>query len=384
MKDHKKNPGAAGEPPLAGRDKSIIRISILGIAANVLLAASKAAIGLLCSSIAIVLDAVNNLSDVFSAVITIIGTAYANKKPDREHPLGHGRAEYLSAAVIAVIILYAGIASLRESVKRILSPVTPDYSAATIVILLLAVFVKIGLGFLYRSRGKSLNSDALLATGQDALQDAVISASTIVAAVIFLFTGLSLEAWLGVIISLLILKAGYEILSRTLSEILGERVHPELSADVKRTVSEFEDVHGVYDLILHNYGPDRYLGSLHVEIDDDKNADEIDDLTRAITRKVYAEHGVILEAVGIYAVNRSDPRIAAMREKVMEIIYSHDYILQTHGFHVDFDPKVLNVDIIIDFQAPDRSAIFNDIVRKVGEAYPDFRLEIVMDIDVSD
>ncbi|MCR4909346.1 MAG: cation diffusion facilitator family transporter [Lachnospiraceae bacterium] len=382
MKKTKDAPG--GESTLLSRDKSIIRISLLGIAANVLLSSFKAVVGFLSSSIAIVLDAVNNLSDALSSVITIIGTAYANKKPDREHPLGHGRAEYLSAAVIAVIVLYAGITSLIESVKKIITPVTPDYSAITLVILFIAVFVKIALGLYYRKQGKKLNSDALAVSGQDALQDAVISASTILAAGIYIFTGLSLEAWLGVIIALVILKAGYEILSRTLSEILGERVHPKLSADLKRTVADFEEVHGVYDLILHNYGPDKYLGSLHIEIDDDKNADEIDDLTRAITRKVYAEHGVILEAVGIYAVNRSDPETAAMREKVMEIIYSHDYILQTHGFHVDFEPKVLNVDIIIDFQAPDRGAIFDDIVRRIGEAYPDFQLGIVMDIDASD
>ncbi len=369
---------------LPGRDKTIIRISILGIGANVFLASFKAALGLLSSSIAIVLDAVNNLSDALSSVITIIGTAYANKKPDREHPLGHGRAEYLSAAVIAVIVIYAGITSMIESVKKIITPVTPDYSALTIVMLFIAVFVKIALGFYFRKNGRRLNSDALVVSGQDALQDAVISASTILAAAIYIFTGFSLEAWLGVIIAFIIIKAGYEILSRTISEILGERVHPELSADLKRTVADFEEVHGVYDLILHNYGPDRYLGSLHIEIDDDKNADEIDDLTRAITRKVYAEHGVILEAVGIYAVNHSDPETAAMREKVLEIIYSHDFILQTHGFHVDFEPKVLNIDIIIDFQAPDRGAIFDDIVRRIGEAYPDFQLGIVMDIDVSD
>ena len=189
------------------REKVIVRTSIIGITANVILAAFKAVVGLLSGSIAIVLDAVNNTSDALSSVIAVIGAKLAGRPADKKHPYGHGRYEHISAAVISVIILYAGITSLTESIKGIFHPETPEYTVVTFVVVGTAVVVKIVLGLYVRKTGKACDSDALVNSGTDALQDAVISASTIAAAILFLLFGWQLEAYLGVIISGFIIKA---------------------------------------------------------------------------------------------------------------------------------------------------------------------------------
>ena len=244
------------------REKTIVRTSIIGIVANVFLAAFKAVIGLAANSIAIVLDAVNNISDAGSSLITIIGTKLAGREPDKKHPFGYGRIEYLSAMIISVIVLYAGVTSFTESVKQIIHPETPDYSTLSLIIVGVAVVVKIVLGRYVKSIGKKVNSDSLVNSGEDATLDSVISASTLVAAAIFLIFGISLEAWLGAVISLVIIKSGVEMLKDTISQILGEKNDPELAREIKKTVTSFPGVHGAYDLVLNNYGPDAWNGSI--------------------------------------------------------------------------------------------------------------------------
>ena len=188
----------------AEREKVIVRTSVIGIVVNILLAGFKAFVGILSNSVAVVMDAVNNLSDALSSVITIIGTRLAGKKPDKKHPLGYGRIEYLSAMIISVIVLYAGVTSLVESVKKIIHPETPDYSAVSLLIIAVAVGAKIFLGQFVKKQGEKVKSDSLIASGSDALFDSIISASTLVAALIYLFAGVSLEAWLGTVISVFI------------------------------------------------------------------------------------------------------------------------------------------------------------------------------------
>ena len=227
----------------SGRDRVIIRTSITGIIANVLLAVFKAIVGMLSNSIAVVLDAVNNLSDAMSSVITIVGPKLAGKAPDRKHPMGYGRVEYLSSAIISLIVLYAGISSLRESVGKIIHPEKADYSALTLVIIAVAVVVKIVLGRYVKRIGEKVNSDSLVNSGQDATLDSVISASTLAAAFIYMFFHISLESWLGAVISVVIIKSGIEMLRDTLSQILGERVDSELSRTVKEKIVEVEGVY---------------------------------------------------------------------------------------------------------------------------------------------
>ena len=366
------------------RDRTIIRTSIIGILANVFLAGFKAAVGLTAHSIAIVMDAVNNLSDAASSVITIVGTKLAGKEADRKHPFGYGRIEYLSAMVISFLVLYAGITAFVESVKKIISPDTPDYSAAALIIVAVAVIVKIILGRFVKRTGEQVHSDSLINSGQDATLDAVISASTLVAAGVYLLFHVSLEAWLGAIIAAVIVKSGFGMLSETLSKILGERADAQLARDIKATVCGYPEVSGAYDLVLHNYGPDAYNGSVHIEVPDTLSADELDKLIRQITVDVFHKHNVILTAIGVYSYNTKDPEAAAVRENVSQIVKQNPHVLQMHGFYWDRAEKTIRFDIVVSFDAQDRKQVYRQVSESVQRAYPDHTLQITMDTDFSE
>ncbi len=365
------------------RDTVIIRTSLIGIGANVLLAAGKAAVGLLSGSIAVVLDAVNNLSDALSSFITIIGTKLAGRQPDKLHPYGYGRIEYLSAAIISAIVLYAGVTALVESFKKIISPEAPDYTPVTLIVLVMGIAVKLLLGSYVKKTGEKVNSGALVASGEDARNDAVLSASVLASALIFMFTGASLEAYVGLVISLMIVKSGFEMMKDTIDDLLGKRVDRELSLRVKETAASDPLAHGAYDLILNSYGPNRLQGSVHVEVDDDITAIDIDAMTRRIQEAVFRKHQVILTAVGVYAVDRHDDEVSKMRGDITRKVMSHDGVLQMHGFHMNKERKLVTFDIIIDF-AEDRRAIYNEILEEIRDMYPEWQISITLDSDISD
>ena len=366
------------------REKTIIRTSIIGIIANVFLAAFKAVIGLMTNSIAIILDAVNNISDAGSSLITIIGTKLAGREPDKKHPFGYGRIEYLSAMIISVIVLYAGITSFVESVKQIIHPETPDYNTVSLIIVAVAVIVKILLGRYVKGVGVKVHSDSLVNSGEDATLDSIISASTLVAAGIFLIFHVSLEAWLGAIISLVIIKSGVEMLRDTISQILGERNDTELAKGIHETVMSFPDVKGAYDLVLNNYGPDTWNGSIHIEVPDTYSAYRLDQLIREITMKVLAEHRVILTAIGVYAVNTKDENVIQAHRKVRDIVLAHENVRQIHGFYLLESQKTMRFDVVISFDAKDRKAVCQEVTDSVQKAFPDYQLQVTMDTDFAE
>lgn len=366
------------------RERQIIRMGLLGILVNVLLAASKMVFGLLSRSIAIILDAVNNLTDILSALVTVVGAKIAGKPADREHPYGHGRYEYLSAMIVSAIILYAGISAMIESVRKILSPEEAQYSTGVFITVSAAVAAKILLGRLLLLRGKRLRSDALRNSGKDALLDAVLSASTLLAAVLYLAFGIQTEAWIGLLISLAILKAGIDMFRETVSKILGERIESDLSVAVKETILETSGVSGVYDLVLNSYGPERLMGSVHIEIPDTWSAERIDTVSHEITQRVLEKNGVILTAVGVLALNTTDDEAKEMRTKVTEAVLAQPYVLQIHGFRCDLAKKIIHFDLVVDFLAPQRRLVLSSAREKVQELYPDYQIQIEADSDYSD
>lgn len=366
------------------REKTIIRTSLIGILANLLLAGFKAAVGLLSHSVAIVMDAVNNLSDALSSIITIVGTRLAGRPPDKKHPLGYGRTEYLTAAIISLIVLYAGVTAFIESVKKIIDPVTPDYAPVSLVIVAVAVVVKLLLGRYVKGVGERVNSDALVNSGEDARLDAIISASTLAAAGIYLLFHVSLEAWLGAVIALFIVKAGVDMLRETISRILGERVDSSLAKEIKATVASFPDVSGAYDLVLHSYGPEKMVGSVHIEVPDTYTAGQLDHLERRIAGAVYEKHHVTLAGISVYARNTGGGRAAEVLAEVRRMVMAHDYVLQLHGFHYHEEEKALQFDVVLDFAAPDRMALYREIHEEVQAAYPDHKVQIALDADTSD
>ena len=365
------------------RDKVIVRTSVIGVLTNVALAGFKAAVGLLANSIAVLLDAVNNFSDALSSVITIVGAKLAGKAPTKKHPLGYGRIEYLTALIVSAIVIYAGVTAGVESVKKIISPEAADYSTLSLVIIGVAVVVKLILGLYVKRRGKQVDSGALVASGSDALFDAILSSSVLACALIARFTDLSLEAYVGVLISLVIVKAGVGMMAETVFDILGQRTDPETAKEIKGILSSLPGVRGAYDLVLNNYGPNKNYGSVHLEVPDTMTAEEIDRLTRTAEVEVYRATGVALTGIGIYSFNTGDGEAAALRERVREIVLSCHSALQMHGFYVDPDKKEMRFDVVIGFDC-NRRATLDAVASAVGEAFPDYTVRITPDVDVSD
>ena len=364
------------------RTQKIIRTSILGIIVNLVLVAFKAAVGLISGSIAVILDAVNNLSDALSSVITIIGTRLAGRAPDKKHPYGHGRIEYLTGVLIAVIVLFAGISSLRESVLKIIHPEAAEYSVTSLIIIVAAIIAKFLMGRYVKHVGEQINASTLVASGSDALFDAVLSAGTLAAAIISLVWNISLEGVFGAIISLFILKAGIEMLSDTLNTIIGTRAEKELTEALRAKVNSYPQVLGAYDLTLHNYGPYEVFGTVHIEVADDTTARALHQLTHQISADVFAEFGIIL-TVGIYAANDDAGIAADIKQNVERIAAQYPQVLQVHGLYLDEVKKAVSFDLVLDFDA-DRQAVQQQILQQISALYPDYQFTIVLDSDYSD
>lgn len=366
------------------REKTVIRTSIISIISNIILAGFKALVGILANSIAIISDSVNNLSDSLSSIITIVGTKLAGKAPDRNHPYGYGRIEYMTSLVVSAIVLYAGITSLVESIKKIINPEIPDYSILTLIILISGIVVKFVLGIYVKKKGKEVNSDSLVASGSDAFNDAILSISVLLSAIIYLLFNISLEAYVGVILSIFIVKSGLELIKESVDSMLGLRVESNLSRAIKKEVTKEDEIQGAYDLVLNDYGPDKYMGSIHIEVADTLSVADIDKLSRKISKNILKKYGVILHTIGIYSVNTKNKKIIEARQEITKIVFSHKGILQMHGFYLDEEEKTISFDIIIDFKVENKEELYKEIYNKVQEKYKDYKIDITLDIDISD
>ena len=361
------------------RQEKIIKTSIIGIVVNLILVAFKAFVGIVTNSIAITLDAVNNLTDALSSIITIIGAKLAHRPPDKNHPYGYGRIEYFSSVIIAVIVLWAGITAFMESWPKIFTPDVTNYSTVSLVIIAVAIVVKLALGRYVKSVGEDINSQALVASGSDALFDSILSLSTLVAALISIFFHISLEGILGVIISVVIIKASIDMIRETVDSMIGARVDSELSRKIKDSICELPEVYGAYDLSLHNYGPEEMQGSVHVEVDDSLTALEIHNLTRQISIKIYNEFSIIL-TVGIYARNN---KFDDIRNDLYEIASKYEDIIEIHGFIVYETQNLITFDMIVDFDA-DREKVKSRILKEIKQKHPQYTYQVIDDYDVSD
>ena len=361
------------------RQGKIIRTSIIGIVVNLILVAFKATIGILVNSIAITLDAVNNLTDALSSIITIIGAKLAGRAPDKDHPYGYGRIEYFSSVIVAAIVLWAGITALQESWPKIFHPDVTSYTTVSLIIIAVAVGVKFLLGQYVKRVGEDINSQALIASGSDAFFDSILSLATLVAAIVSIFFNIHLEGILGVLISFVIIKASIDMLRETVDSMIGARVDSKLSSKIKDSICEFDEVYGAYDLSLHNYGPESMQGSVHVEVSDSLTANEIHTLTRLITLKIYNEFSIIL-TVGIYSRNE---KYAAIRDDLEMIAEKYEEVIEVHGFYVDEEHEIATFDLIVDFDA-DRAKVKEEILAEISKKHPQFKYYIIDDYDVSD
>ncbi|MDD6553434.1 MAG: cation diffusion facilitator family transporter [Prevotellaceae bacterium] len=362
---------------MTDRNQAIIRTSGIGIAANILLVVFKAIVGFIAGSIAIVMDAVNNLSDVLSSVITIVGTKLSARPADKEHPFGHGRIEYFSAILIAVLVLIAGVSSMVESVKKIIHPTPPEYSTVTLIVIIVAIIIKLFLGRYVKRRGEELNSDALKASGADALFDSVVTTGTLLTALLMLFTGIDLDGIVGALIACVVIKAGYDMLIAPVSQLLGTPVPAELKQGIIQEVLKEPGVNGVFDVILNYYGPSTIIGSLHVSVLDTTTAREIHLLTRHISDKLWQCHGIIV-TVGIYAINSSE-RDQQLRIAVLHEAVSQPHVMLCHAFYVFEDKKLITIDIIPDRTVTDDDSFRKAITRHFEEKFPGYKFDVDID-----
>lgn len=366
------------------REKTIVRTSVIGICANLILVGFKAVVGFLSNSIAIISDAVNNLSDALSSIITIIGAKLAGKAPDRKHPYGHGRIEYVASLLVSAIVLYAGITALVESVRKIFVPEEVEYNTVTLVVLVAGIIIKLALGLFVKKKGRDVKSNSLIASGTDAFSDAILSISVLASAIIYLLSGVNFEAYVGVLVSLFIIKTGIGLIKESVDNMLGVRIESKLAKAIKKEVLKEEKVEGAFDLVLHDYGPDKYLGSIHIEVPDTLSVAELDKISRDITKRVMKKFGVILHTIGVYSINTTDKEAIITRKKVEKIVFSHPEVLEMHGFYLDKVDQSVSLDIIMDFKTTDREGLFRVIYDEIQKELAGYKINITLDIDASD
>ena len=355
--------------------------SAVAITLNILLAAAKFVVGTLAGSVSITADAMNNLSDVGSGALTLVGFRLSGKKPDLEHPFGHGRIEYVMGLVIAGLILYAGVDALRGAAGKLLHPEAMEFTWAAVAVLVLSILAKIYMSVFYRRIGRKIGSTAMEMSGADALNDTISTALTLVCLLVYKFTGLDLDAYAGIVVAVLLLKTGYEGGKETLGQLLGQRPSAELAEKVRQIVLSYPEVLAIHDLVIHDYGPGRCHVSLHAEVDGEGN---IYELHEAIDRAM----SELDQKLGCFSVIHMDPvdtkneRLAEMREETVQLLRSIDPVLSLHDFRMV--PGKHRTNLVFDVLVPFGYKLSDEDVRKavraaVEERHPDCRCIIQID-----
>lgn len=360
------------------RYTEIERISSIGIASNVALAAIKAAVGFAAGSMAIILDALNSLTDVLSSAVTIAGARIARMSPSRKHPYGYGRVEYLTSIAIAATIIVAGILSLMQAAERIVHPTEPSYTLVTCSALGISIAAKLWIAWYFKRGGARLKSQPLTASGIDALYDAMLTSGALAAAIICMVAGIDIDGWIAAVISLFVIKAGIDVARNALTSIIGERPDQEHATRIRELIANHEGVLGVYDLMIDTFGPDSTWAAAHIEVRDDMSAAEIHELTRHIEDDLDRECGA-KAILGIYASNRTG-EFANIHRKLNELVEHHPEILQVHGFYVDVSSKKIDFDLVVEFKH-DANEIREHIVGEMKALYPSYTFNVITDFD---
>lgn len=363
------------------REHEIVKASVIGIAGNMLLVAFKMVIGFFSHSIAIILDGVNNATDALSSIITIVGTKVAGRPPDAKHPFGYGRIEYLTSVVIAVIILVAGALSLRESILKIIHPAAPSYSTITITIIVVAILGKVALGIIFKRYGDKTSCEALIASGVDSNYDAVLSAGTLVVAFAQNLWNVNIDGAVGVVISLVVCKAGIEVLHDALAPIIGTPEDREHVANIKRYIRTFPNVCDVHNVVMDNFGPNKIIGSVYIDVPDDLTARQVGELTRSIAKGLQEKFNVEL-TVGIRTDNTT-PEFAPMREALEKLAKKDEGVLNVHAFYVDPDTKTCYFDMVVKLKADGKKAK-DELVTAMQKRYPGFSFDVQVETDYAE
>lgn len=360
------------------REGVVVTVSALGILVNLACALVKIIVGAAVSSIAIISEGVNNASDCATSLITIVGTKLSAKHPTKEHPFGFGRIEYLTSLLISVLILFTGFELLKSSVELIFHPEELSVSYVTLMIVAVSAVAKLLLGTFTISEGKRIDSGSLIALGVDCRNDSVVSVITIAVMVVYLLFHVSLDAYAGIVTSLFVLKAGVEVLKDTLNDLLGQAGEKELAKKLYRIIRAEPIILNAADMMLHNYGPDAYTGSVNVEIDHGKNVGEVYAALHALQLKIMHEQNIVM-VFGIYAVDSDHEDSREMRKYIAAFVREHQHIESFHALYIDPNNQDIYVDLVVDYELPDWDGLRTEFTAYMEKAYPGRRLELVIE-----
>ena len=350
------------------REGIIVTTSGMGILVNLLIAVTKIVVGLISSSIAIISEGANNAGDALSSVMALIGAKLAKKHPDEKHPFGYGRIEYLCGLVIAVVILVTGIELLIGSAKRIFHPETLHISYLALVLVALSAAVKFFLGNYTVRMGRKVGSTALEAVGTDCKTDCFASIITIVSALIFLVFKWNVDAYAGVITSLLLIKAGVEALRETLGEILGRPGDKELAAKLYKEIRSTDGILAAVDMMLHNYGPEAWSGSVNVEIDHKKTVGETYQFLHELQLRIMHEYHVTM-VFGVYAVDYDGEYMKELRKTIAGFIRKQEHVKSFHAVYIDQRSDTIYCDFIVDYELKNWEELKKEFEQYMAEKY---------------
>lgn len=336
--------------------------SIVGIVCNIVLFGLKYLIGTLANSISIVSDAFNNLSDCASCIVTLFGYKLASKPADREHPFGHGRIEYLTSLIIAVVVLLVGVELMESSVKKIITPEEVTFSISALLALAFSIGVKLWMSLFNMKLGRKINSTVMIATAKDSRSDVIATATSLIALVASLFTDLPVDGFMGMIVSVFILKAGYEIVKDTVDELLGKPADPEIVEQIKKHVTGNEKIIGIHDLVIHNYGSGNMIGSCHVEVSSDENFMIVHDIVDEIERRIMHDMNIMM-TIHMDPIETDDEFTNSAKELVNNIISGIDQTLNLHDFRIVHGETHTN--LIFDLVVPYECKIDNDTLKSM-------------------
>ena len=351
------------------RNKVIIRTSVTGVVVNVAIAAVKIVAGLLASSIAILSEGVNNAADALTSVLTLVGTKLAGRHPDAKHPFGYGRIEYLTGLVIAAIILVSGFQMLSEAVKHVFNPEPLAISYVSLGVVAVSAVVKFALALYTIARGKAASSEALVGVGLECRADSYVSVVTIATAVLFLLTGISIDAYAGIVMALVIIKAGVEVGLKTMSELIGRPGEKELAAKIYARVRATPGVVGAADMMLHNYGPGAWSGSVNVEIDHAKSVGEVYAFLHELQLRIMHEEKVTM-VFGVYAVDNDHEESKRVREAVLEYVRAHEHVKSFHAIYLEPGTNRIYCDLIVGYGLKDWDALRADFTAYMKDRFP--------------
>ena len=324
--------------------------SVVGIFCNVLLFSVKLAIGLILSSLAVTADAFNNLSDAASSIISFVGVKMAGKPADAEHPFGHGRIEYIAALIVSFLVIEVGFTFFKSSISKIMHPEEITFDPVPFIILILSILVKLWMAFFNNKLGKRIDSKVMLATAADSLGDVITTSATVISIVICHFTSINVDAIAGLIVSGIVIWSGVSIAKDTLAPLIGQRVPSELYQKITDMVESYEGIVGAHDLIVHNYGPNRSMATIHAEVPNDVSIEASHEIIDRIERDAKKELNILL-VIHMDPVEMRDEEVLELRDKTSHIVHALDPELHFHDFRVLKENEQKN--LIFDLVVPD-------------------------------